>query len=315
MKKSIIFFLVATLVLAGCQNLSGTQQTNNYNDTNSKKYEATTKNKKGQVFRVISAYKWANHYVQKAKDTNSESDRSELWQKLVKDHIQDQCLNGEYSHLVKEYVSTPPESLENLKVDIEMLDSSNLEEAIIEALKASAKKFPGPETTVCILPQGNGTNSSGVTLGSGKITIFYSPSQSKSILERTIAHEYHHSTWTAEYSDDYRWDLLGSIIFEGKAEYFASLVFGQRVGDNYVSAEQEKKLWGKVKESIHSTNLDKINTILYGGENGLPYNYGYFLGYQIVRRYVENHPGTTVEEWSKLSPKELYEKSGYEDSL
>ncbi|MFJ8261242.1 DUF2268 domain-containing putative Zn-dependent protease [Rummeliibacillus sp. NPDC094406] len=327
MKKSIIFFLVTVLILVGCQNSTLKErdhnsldpgQTNNKDsndaDVNSEKYVTTTKNEKGQLFHVISAYKWVNQYVEKTKDTDSESERSELWKKIVMDNIQDQCLSGEYSHLVKEYVSTPPGNLENLKRDVGILNSSNLEEATIEALEASAKILPGPETTVCLLPRGDKVNFLGVNLDAGKISIFNSPSQNESILKSTIAHEYHHSTWTAKYSDNYNWDLLGDIIFEGKAEYFASLVFEQSVANN-MNAEQEKRLWSKVKDSLYSTNRDEINTVLYGGRNDFPYIYGYLLGYQIVSEYVENHPEATTEEWSKLSPKELYEKSGYEDSL
>lgn len=329
MRNSIIFLLVTMLFLAGCQNSSlkdedhtpssahqANKESSDYAEVNSKTYVTTTKNEKDQAFRVISAYKRVNQYVQKAKDTNSDSKRSELWRKVVMDHIQDQCLSGEYSNLVNDYVYTPPENLDDLKVDIRLLSSSNPEEAAIEALEKSAKKFPGPETTVCLLPRSNEMNLSGVNLGTGKISVFYYPSQSKSFFNSTIAHEYHHSTWTAKYSDNYQWDLLGSVIFEGKAAYFASLVFEQsEVIFNNISAEQEKKLWGKVKDSLHSTNSFKINNVLYGGKNGFPYNYGYFLGYRIVREFVENHPEATVEEWSKLSPKELYEKSGYEDSL
>ena len=82
-----------------------------------------------------------------------------------------------------------------------------------------------------------------------------------------------------------------------------------------MSAKEEKRLWGKVKDSLHSTNQNKINTVLYGGVDGFPYDYGYIVGFHIVREYVESHPNVTIEEWSKLSPKELYKKSGYVDSF
>src|SRR5699024_7007572 len=96
--------------------------------------------------------------------------------------------------------------------------------------------------------------------------------------------------------------------------YFASLIFDNRAGANFIGAE-EGELWDKVKDSLHSTHSYEIDNVLYGGENGFPYNYGYFLGYEMVRQYVENHPEITIEEWSKLPPTELYEKSGYGDSF
>lgn len=327
MKGNTIFLLVTILFLAGCQSSSSgndehtpssASEANNesadYAEVDSEEIETTTTNENDQVFRVISAYEWVNQYIQKAEDTDSESERKALWEDIVMNHIQDQCLSGEYSHLVKSYVSAPPEDLESLKIDAGILDASNFEEVAIEALEASAKELPGPETTVCLLPQGGEMNFLGVTLGAGEISVFYNTSQSKSSLKGIVAHEYHHSTWTDKYSDNYQWDLLGSVLFEGKAEYFASLVYDNHAGADVIGAEEEE-LWDKVKDSLHSTNSYKIDNVLYGGENGFPYNYGYNLGYKMVREYVESHPESTIEEWSELSPTELYEKSGYDDSF
>ncbi|HLR03032.1 MAG TPA: DUF2268 domain-containing putative Zn-dependent protease [Virgibacillus sp.] len=327
MKGNIIFVLVMMLFLAGCQNPSSenddhtpssANEANNESsddaEVNSEENVITITDENDQVFRVISAYKWVSQYVKKAEETDSESERAELWENIVMDHIQDQCLSGEYSHLVRNYVYASPEDLESLKTDADILEDANFEDVAIKALETSAKEFPGPETTVCLLPQGSEMNFLGVNLGAGLISVFYDTSQSEASLQSTIAHEYHHSTWTEKYSDNYEWDLLGSVIFEGKAEYFASLIFDNRAGANFIGAEEEE-LWDKVKDSLHSANSYKIDNVLYGGENGFPYNYGYFLGYEMVRQYVENHPETTIEEWSKLSPTELYEKSGYGDSF
>lgn len=285
MKKSIVIILIAVVFLAACE--SSTLKNNDHSKTktqtedtkvkdhsddessdqaNSEKYVTTTNNKKGQTFRLISAYKWVNEYVQKAKDTNNESTRWDLWQKVVMNHVQVQCLSGAYSHLVDDFINFPPKDLESLKNDIELLNAANAEDTTLEALKASAKKFPGPDTTVCLFPQGS-SNSSGVTLDAGKISIFYSPYLSNIFLKSTVAHEYHHSAWTSKYGEDYKWNLLGSIIFEGKAEYFASLLYQPSSAKmTAMNKKEEGKIWYKIKDSLHTSNQDKKNTVLFGGK-------------------------------------------------
>ena len=79
--------------------------------------------------------------------------------------------------------------------------------------------------------------------------------------------------------------------------------------------EQERTLWNEVKDSLDTTDRNQVDVVLYGGERDFPYNFGYITGYHIVREYAKNHPQATIEEWSKLSPEQLYEESGYEESL
>ncbi|MFC4559226.1 DUF2268 domain-containing putative Zn-dependent protease [Virgibacillus kekensis] len=334
MKKAIIFFLVTTLWIGGCESSGSkdgehTQPSTKYAKTSEQstneasahkedgeKYVTTAENENGQTFRVISAYEWVDQYVKKVEDIESKSERFKLWKKVVMDHTQNQCFSGASSQLVEDYVYSPPANLGKIKSQNKVLNVSNIENLTIKALKASSNKFPGPNTIVCILPQEK-ANYVGLSIGAGRISIFYSSSYSEVLLKSTIAHEYHHSTWSAKYAENYKWDLLGNIIFEGKAEYFASLLYGQppTAVYNYMNADEEKKLWNKAKSVLHSTDRKKIHTVLFGGDKGFPSNFGYIVGYHIVRDYVESHPNTTIEEWSKLSPKELYEASGYEDSF
>ncbi|HEU5140757.1 MAG TPA: DUF2268 domain-containing putative Zn-dependent protease [Bacillales bacterium] len=334
MKRSIVFFLVTTMVLVGCENsdlkdkshaqtkTDPTKTSDHANDEGSNPDESngtiesvTVKNENGQVFHVIPAYKWVDKFVQKALDTNSKSERAELWQRIVMDHVRSRCLTGAYSFLVEDYVYFPPKHLGKLQYTIELLKDSNIENSVVEALKASSRKFPGPETTVCLFPQG-GSHFAGVTLDAGKISIFYLPyfSNHLQLLKSTVAHEYHHSAWKAKYAEEYNWNLLGSIIFEGRAEYFASLLYGPgaaKISD--MKTKEESRLWNKIKDSLYTVDPEKMDTVLYGGKEGFPINFGYVVGYHIVRDYTESHPDSSIEDWSKLSPEKLYKKSGYGD--
>ncbi|MYL31281.1 MULTISPECIES: DUF2268 domain-containing putative Zn-dependent protease [Halobacillus] len=323
MRHLIILGIALFSILIGCEEGTSNKINNQKNDaivstektSNQDEYiiEQTTEN--GQTLRIFSAYEYVQEYVKKAEKTDELSEQKKLWDNIVMDHIQESCLSGEHSHLVKEYVSTPPKELNKVKDDITILRASEPEKTALEALEKSADALQGQDTTVCILPRGN-LDYGGVNVGAGKVSVFYFPQFSKERLKQTVAHEYHHSVWTEKIARNYEWDLLGSIIFEGKAEYFASLLYGEPVVKTYhMDDEQEKQLWNRVKDSLGSTEDDLVNTVLYGDGNEFPYSFGYITGYHIVRDYVENHPETTVEEWTKLTPEVLYDKSGYEESL
>ncbi|WP_163527248.1 DUF2268 domain-containing putative Zn-dependent protease [Halobacillus ihumii] len=294
--------------------VDASEQAKNYSANEEYIIEATTKS--GQALRVFSVYEYVDQYVKKAEETEDVSERYKLWQDIVIDHIQESCLSGVYSHLVKEYVNTPPKELEKVKNDIAMLRASESEEAALQALKKSAYALPGTDTTVCLLPNGN-VDYAGVNVGEGKISVFSFPYFSEDRLKQTVAHEYHHSTWTAKFSQNYEWDMLGSINFEGKAEYFSSLLYGPPYIETFsnMGSKKERNLWNRVKDSLDTTDKNHVGSVLYGDGKEFPYNFGYIAGYHIVHEYAKNHPQATIEKWTKLSPEELYEQSGYEESL
>ena len=323
MRYLIIFGLTLLIVLIGCEEETSNKVNNQKIDTSTPTEKTSNKDEyiiektteDGQDLWVFSAYEYVAQYVEKAKETDDLSERYKLWKTIVMDHVQESCLSGEYSHLVKKYVNTPPRDLKKVKDDITILRASEPEKTTLQALNKSADALPGEDTTVCLLPSGN-LDYGGVTVGAGKVSVFYFPYFDKDRLKQTVAHEYHHSTWTEKFSQNYEWDLLGNIIFEGKAEYFTSLLYGEPVVKSYhMDDEQEKKLWNQVKDSLDTTEHEQVNTVLYGDGTEFPYSFGYITGYHIVRDYAENHPETTIEEWTKLSPEVLYEESGYEESL
>src|SRR5699024_8834518 len=114
-------------------------------------------------------------YIQQMEDME-ESKHDELWQEIVTENTIDDCLSGIYSHLVTDYIETPLKNTTTLKMDMDALINTDVEKTTMEALVESAKMFPGPETTVCLFPQGNDMYFSGVTLDAGKISIFHSAS-------------------------------------------------------------------------------------------------------------------------------------------
>ena len=261
MRHLIIFGLTLLTILIGCEEETSNKLNNQKTDTstpaektaNQDEYIIEKTTEAGQTLRIFSAYEYVEEYVKKAEETDERSERKRFWKTIVLDHVQEPCLSGEYSQLVKEYVSTPPRELKEVQDDITMIRASELENTVLQALQKSAETLPGEDTTVCLLPQGE-MSFPGVTVGAGKISLFNVSSVSKDRLKHTVAHEYHHSTWTADYSRNDEWDLLGSIVFEGKAEYFASLLYGTPPTEvsSRMGKEQERALWKQVKNLLDS---------------------------------------------------------------
>ncbi|MCA1011819.1 DUF2268 domain-containing putative Zn-dependent protease [Halobacillus halophilus] len=325
MRYLIIFGLALLAISIGCEQETSNKLNNQKTDastqaekmSNQDEYIIENTIEEGQTLRVFSAYEYVEEYVKKAEETVEQSDRQKLWKTIVMDRVQDACLRGEYSHLVKEYVNIPPRELKEVKDDITMMQASELEKTVLQALEKSADTLPGEDTTVCLLPQGE-MSFPGVTVGAGKISLFNVASVSKDRLKHIVAHEYHHSTWTADYSlNDEEWDLLGSIVFEGKAEYFGSLLYGTPPTEvkSRMGKEQEKALWKQAKSLLDSNDASRVNRVLYGEKGEYPPGFGYMAGYHIVEKYVENHPESSIEEWTKTPPEQLYRESGYEESF
>ncbi|MFZ0368392.1 MAG: DUF2268 domain-containing putative Zn-dependent protease [Halobacillus sp.] len=324
MRHLIIFGLTLLTILIGCEEETSNKLNNQKTDTstpaektsNQDEYIIEKTTEDGQTLRIFSAYEYVEEYVKKAEETDARSERKKFWKTIVMDHVQESCLSGEYSQLVKEYVSTPPRELKEVKDDITMIRASELENTALQALKKSADTLPGEDTTVCLLPQGE-MSFPGVTVGAGKISLFNVSSVSKDRLKHTVAHEYHHSTWTADYTRNDEWDLLGSIVFEGKAEYFASLLYGTPPTEvsSRMGKEQERALWKQVKSSLDSRDASRVNRVLYGEKGEFPPGFGYITGYHIVEKFAEKHPEASIDEWTKMPPEQLYEKSRYEEFL
>ncbi|MCA0970662.1 DUF2268 domain-containing protein [Halobacillus litoralis] len=315
MRNLMIGCLALFLIIVGCErSISKTDDPVKEQGNEEERYIIESNAEDGQSLQVVSAYKYVEKYVEKAEKTEDHEERKVLWRELVMNEVRDSCLNGPYFHLVQEYVLSPPQDLENLKDEIEALRDSGSEEVVLEALEKSAGALPGPDTTVCLLPLGDlELDVSGVTVGAGTISIVHQPYTTHQSIRQVVAHEYHHSAWTADSFNGEKMDLLDAIIFEGKAEYFADSLYGEPlIEPGRVSEEEVKKLWNRAKESLDTTDDREVREILYGGEDGFPYGFGYVAGYRIVQEYVKSHPDTTMEELTRLNAESLYQKSGYD---
>ncbi len=77
-----------------------------------------------------------------------------------------------------------------------------------------------------------------------------------------------------------------------------------------IDLDYNKVYWSDVAADLEKHNLIRALEIIRGG-NGLPFSYGYSEGYKMVKSYLDLHPNVSIEEWTALSPKEIFEKGKY----
>ncbi|WP_320938741.1 DUF2268 domain-containing putative Zn-dependent protease, partial [Lysinibacillus capsici] len=77
-----------------------------------------------------------------------------------------------------------------------------------------------------------------------------------------------------------------------------------------VDLDYNKVYWADVAADLDKPDLNRALDIIRGG-NDLPYQYGYSEGYKMVKSYLDLHPDVSIEEWTALSPKEIFEKGNY----
>lgn len=302
----ILLFSFCLLIATGCSQTDSNVSKKHAKPTDimHRDYVHTFHNAQGQTFHIIDGYKRVYQYAKKEKkDPNQAND---LWFKNVIKPSWNQCFsNSTYLEGVRSFINFQPEAInENLTYQSKALAHENLEKEAEEALKKASNAFPGPTTNVCVFPFATSQKwNPGETIGAGRILLFTVPKTKKQVFQGTVAHEYYHSTWMNKDQKNKASNLLGSIISEGRAMYFQSQIYPNSFKDP-ISIRSEQKDWKDVRKDLNSTDAASNDNVMFG-----------IVGYHIMKQYVKNHPGATIEDWSKISPEQLYKESGYEKWL
>lgn len=301
----ILLITAALLVLSGCRAAPGPSPT------------PTQK-----TYTIVPVYEDMLQYIEAArKDQNP--DLEALMDTHVIQPNWNECAGQEYIPPPGSIFDQPIQDLDLLEENIHKLASSNIERVVKAALQKSATYLDGPDTTVCIIAADpsnwfirermNGVN--GWTFGSGKIILqIYPTGEWKDWVPYVTAHEYHHSAWTSRYyTANQPEELIDRIIFEGKADSFAHLVYPAVTPPwtDALEAEEEQEQWQRILSQQDETNALVKSSYMVGNEDDTPTWTGYTIGYRIVQSYLDTHPDVSIPAWTELSPEELLAQSGY----
>jgi len=263
-------------------------------------------------------------YTETAK--NQISDLNDL-DNVYKDKIQSTIINryflkSEYSGIVNDYLSAPIQNTTELKKAIERINSNKnrIESKIRSALEKSNTYLKNNSLTIYILPA-NPDNKAimqsmsgimGLTAGSKQILLTIEPEIVgwEEMLEYAVAHEYNHAYWTnINFGKSTKWTLLDYLIFEGRGDSFAHLLY-PKVKAPWTSALNDKEeLWNRIRTKLQSEDIHFQMEVMFGSRN-YPFSGGYTIGYEIVQQALKSST-LTVENWTSLSSEKLLEMSGY----
>lgn len=135
-------------------------------------------------------------------------------------------------------------------------------------------------------------------------------------LQAAAAREYHHSMRHSLYPvNSIRYPLIQSLLAEGLAEVFIEEHYGEDfVIDNAKKypLEEVKKLWPKFEKNIKLDGIDQHRSFMFGGyKSGIPTGAGFSVGYQIIKSFLENNPGTKSNEIIALPYKKIMAGSNF----
>ncbi len=261
-----------------------------------------------QPYKIIHAYELFQNYTEKVE---SDPDRSPLdvYREEVVDPVYSACFeNGEYINLAELVLNITPKQIKDNQLLSENIEREATERSIKEALFKASDFLPTKnETTVCVFPATD-VGIGMVAIGSGKITVLYNKYYNDEYIRYTIPHEYHHSVLT-ENRPRTEGTVLDHMVFEGKAVMFEKLV-NPEMDLRKIDFNSKDFYWSKIVGDLEKRDLNRASEINLGG-NGLPYEYGYSEGYKMVKSYLDLHPNVSIEEWTALSPKEIFDKGNY----
>ncbi len=263
-----------------------------------------------QKFKIVQVGQLFEGYIEKVKQNPSNS-ALELYKEDIIQPVYKDCFeNGEFLHIVEEFLNSAPENLAELETISENLETrkENINELILDSLLKSAELLPSQnDIAVCVFPSSN-ANMSMKTVGAGKIFLPYGYFNDENI-KVVVAHEYHHSVLAEKYLNTLSVSVIDNLIFEGKTVMFEKTVYPNSYFTP-VDLAYNKELWSKIEPDLYIHNLNRALEILHGGKD-LPWLYGYSEGYKMIKSYLDLNPNLTPEEWTALSAQEIIEKGRY----
>lgn len=216
-----------------------------------------------------------------------------------------------------ETIKTEIKPDEELKEEIEILNSYYFKQIVESTFKTIVKELSGPDTKILFIPANPeyweiftsyGIGLTAVTLGTGKIIVSINPTVEnwEQLLPYTLAHEYHHSVWTSRNFETSDFTPLEYLIFEGRADSFAKESFPNTKHPfiNSLSKEQENKVWGLLKSELHVRN-SHLNDKMMSGANDIPTGSVYSIGFSIIESFKKNNPQIDDNELIDMTPEQI----------
>jgi len=273
---------------------------------------------------VVFMEEYYTEYIAEAKENNG--NLKDLYLEKVRLPIFNKFfMSSEYNSFVYEDLGRPSLDIPYLKKTLEGITSNKnlIEKIILKALKKSNTFLKNEGVTVYVLPPSSELQTMkddmngvfGFTAGSKQILINIDTSVNgwKDALSYAIAHEFNHTYWTKEnLAKITRWTLLDYLVFEGRGDYFAKLLYPQTKTKwtETLNNEKKKELWTNLQPHLENQDFDFQAEVMFGSDK-FPTWGGYSLGYDIVQSFLSKEKSITPELWINYSSEKILASSKY----
>lgn len=237
--------------------------------------------------------------------------------------IAETCIHGgEYRELAASIVNAPINDTATASEALAELDAEAIEASLNEELQELQQALPGPPVTVCVVIAGDETADfisaemngvTGVTAGAGQVILVIDPpTMSDEALRYTLAHEYHHSWWTSHQPMAPNFTLLDYLLFEGRADAFASLQHPDHAAPwtDRLTRQQIRDHWTAIEPDLESQDPFLLQAVMFGG-GPFPQWTGYTTGVRIVQDFIAANPASAPDQWGLMPAAELLALSGF----
>lgn len=226
---------------------------------------------------------------------------------------------------------------EQLTKALTELDDSRPQQVVRQALETASRSLPRPDLSarMFIFP-GDGESAvlvnqlGGVlafSLGASATLLFVWPRGDwESNLRYNVVHEYAHLVRNLLFprgiaggrlvymKTQQPETLLDAMVAEGISDCFAQeCLNGAR--PRWMDTQDEvepRRMWPRLQRRFGISDPTEIRRFLFGDGDRVPAWTGYTLGYMIVRRFLDNNPGTTMMRLVSMPASDVYDGSGIE---
>lgn len=232
---------------------------------------------------------------------------------------------SEYASIVEEFLAPPISNTAELKESIDRIDlnKATIERKIGAALNKSQQYIANDSVTIYVIPVNPNLSQviegmsgiMGLTAGSKQIILTIEPGVVgwENMLEYAVAHEFNHAYWTdLNFGKSSKWTLLDYLVFEGRGDYFAHLLYPNAVAPwtMALTESQMSDLWNQIKPNLQSEDVGYQMEVMFGSRN-YPVWGGYTLGYDLVRSALASNKNLEVAKWTNLEAVKILEESKY----
>jgi len=318
LNKYLFIFITTLILTVGCSQESGKESTRS-KELPSQKTSEFSQGK--QHFKVIPFYEEVLKYTEVSNEISDQTG-IQIHDDKVMQPFREELAEGNLNLNmdVSQYL-TPTRYVQNLKEDsVELLKrQEEINRGIKQALSSSSKLLSGGNKTVFVMPANPELpleDMNGVaawTLSDNVILLQINPNFTDKQLTYTVAHEYHHSVNMERNSVGST--ILDFVIFEGKADSFAKIVYPETdvQWTKPIPDEMIKDALFELAGKRSSFDYETYNEFMSGNDSkNIPKRANYMIGYKIMQSYLEQNPKSEMEEWTDLDSNEIVQKSEYD---